>query len=573
LSSKSRWPWGWLAATAIVATFVAFCSKTEAREASQRATMLVTGRVWTASADQPWAEAVAIAGDRIIAVGSRQEISPLADDDMQLIDAGAGLIVPGFADAHIHLLDGGLRLASVQLRDAKSKEEFVRRLGEHAKSKQPGEWITGGDWDHTYWGGELPERAWIDAATPDNPVWVNRLDGHMALANTAALKAAGVADDVADVAGGEIVRDASGRPTGVLKDNAMGLVDRAVPVESLASRVDAVARASAYVAERGVTFVHHMGTWSDVEAFRLAQQRGLLKTRIYSCTPLSQWERLANEIRERGQGDDWLRLGGLKGFVDGSLGSHTAAFLAPFADAPSDSGLLVNTAEDLEAWTLAADRAGLQVAVHAIGDRAIRLQLDVFERVAAANGTRDRRFRIEHSQHIDPADIPRYASLGVIASMQPYHCIDDGRWAERVIGARRSQTTYAFRSLLDAGARLAFGSDWFVAPPTPLEGIDAAVTRRTLDGAHPDGWAPAQKITVEEALRAYTIDAAYAGFQEASLGSLEVGKLADLVVLSEDLSRLPADKLPGARVVATIVGGQIVYDGRESAAASPSDDQ
>lgn len=572
MCSRSESPASLLAAVVVVVV-VACAVDAFAEDAPQRATLLVIGRVWTADVDQLWAEAVAVAGERIIAVGSREEVSTLAGDETQVIDAGSGLIVPGLADAHIHLLDGGLRLASVQLRDAKSRDEFVRRLGEYAETKQTGEWITGGDWDHTVWGGQLPERAWIDAATPDKPVWVNRLDGHMALANTAALKAAGVAEDVADIAGGEIVRDASGRPTGVLKDNAMSLIDRAVPAESLASRVDAVARASAYVAEHGVTFVHHMGTWSDVEAFRLAKQRGLLKTRIYACTPLAEWERLANEVQNRGKGDDWLRLGGLKGYVDGSLGSHTAAFLAPFNDAPSASGLLVNSAEDLEAWTLAADRAGLQVAVHAIGDRAIRLQLDVFERVAHANGPRDRRFRIEHSQHIDAADIPRYASLGVIASMQPYHCVDDGRWAERVIGARRSETTYAFRSLLDAGARLAFGSDWFVAPPTPLEGIDAAVTRRTLDGAHPDGWVPTQKITVEEALRAYTIDAAYAGFQEASLGSLEVGKLADLVVLSGDLFELPPEKLPGAKVVATIVGGEVVYDGRSDTSASPDADK
>jgi predicted amidohydrolase YtcJ len=530
-----------------------------AEEARSRASLLVTGHVWTADPRRPWADAVAISGDRILAVGTRDETAPFVDAATQTIDAGEGLIVPGLADAHIHMIDGGMRLASVQLRDAATREEFVRRIGDFARTKKPGEWITGGDWDHTLWGGELPDRAWIDAATPNNPVWINRLDGHMALANSAALKAANVADEVADVAGGEIVRDAQGRPTGVLKDNAMSLVDGAVPADSLAARVEAVAKASAYLAARGVTFVHHMGTWSDVEAFRLAEQRGLLRTRVYACTQLSQWKRLADEVERRGRGDDWVRLGGLKGFVDGSLGSHTAALLAPFSDAPSDSGLLVNTAEDLEAWTAAADRAGLQVMVHAIGDRAIRLQLDVFERVAKANGPRDRRFRIEHSQHIDPADIPRFAKLGVIASMQPYHCIDDGRWAERLIGARRSETTYAFRSLLDAGARLAFGSDWFVAPPTPLEGIFAATTRRTLDGAHPEGWVPAQKITVEEALRAYTSGAAYAGFQEASLGSLEPGKLADLVIVEQSVFKIPAEQIGAAKVAATIVGGRVVY--------------
>ena len=427
------------------------------------------------------------------------------------------------------------------------------------RSRRKAAWITGGDWDHTLWGGELPTRDWIDAVTPDNPVWLNRLDGHMSLANTEAIRAAHVADDVKDVPGGEIVRDSAGRPTGVFKDNALSLIDRAVPDPTMQQRLDATIAAMNYLAARGVTSVHHLGTWAQLEIFRIAERRGLLKTRIYACTPLADWHRLVNEVNERGRGDNWLRIGGLKGFVDGSLGSHTAAFLEPFSDKPGDRGLLVNSEEDLEKWTLAADKAGLQVVVHAIGDRAIRMQLDIYERVAKANGPRDRRFRIEHAQHIAPADLPRFAKLGVIASMQPYHCIDDGRWAERSIGAKRCETTYAFRSLLDSGARLAFGSDWFVAPPTPIEGVYAAVTRRTLDGKNPDGWVPQQKIKVEEALRAYTIDAAYAGFSEKSLGSIEPGKLADMVVLGRNLFETPPEELNQVPIRTTIVGGKVVY--------------
>ena len=523
-------------------------------------TTVITGRVWTADPEQPWAEAVAVRGERIIAVGSREEAARVAGEGATTIDAADRLVVPGMIDSHIHLVDGGLHLTSVQLRDAKTREEFVRRVGEFAKTTPAGAWITGGDWDHTVWGGELPDRDWIDAVTPNTPVWMQRLDGHMALTNSAAMRAAGVGDDVKDVAGGEIVRDAAGRPTGIFKDNAMGLIDRAAPEASLAQRLDATVAAMDYLAARGVTAVHHMGTWQDLEVFRVAQRRGLLKVRIYACTPLAQWQRLADEVAKRGRGDDWLKIGGLKGYVDGSLGSHTAAFLEPFSDAPNDRGLLVNTAEDLEVWTAAADAAGLQVAVHAIGDRAIRLQLDVFERVAKQNSSRDRRFRIEHAQHIAPDDIPRFAKLGVIASMQPYHAIDDGRWAERVIGARRSETTYAFRSLLDASAAMAFGSDWFVAPPTPLEGIFAAVTRRTLDGKHPKGWVPTQKISVEEALRAYTSAAAFAAFSEKSLGSLQAGKLADLVVLDRNLYETPGEDLAKAGVVLTMVGGRVTYE-------------
>jgi len=545
---------------ALTLALISFGSMSAAQENADRpAVRVITGRIWTANLAQPWAEAVAVEGDRIVAVGSRDEVTTRAGPGATRIDAGDGLVVPGLIDSHIHLIGGGLHLTSVQLRDAATREEFVRRIAEFAKKLPAGAWITGGDWDHTRWGGELPDRAWIDEATPNTPVWMHRLDGHMALANTAAMRASGVGDDVQDVAGGEIVRDADGRPTGVFKDNAMRLIDRAAPEPSLAQRLDATVAAMDYLAARGVTAVHHMGTWADLEVFRLAHRRGLMKVRIYALTPLAQWQKLADEVAQRGRGDEWLQIGGLKGFVDGSLGSHTAAFLEPFSDAPNDRGLLVNTTEDLEAWTAAADKAGLQVAVHAIGDRAIRLQLDVFERVAQRNGPRDRRFRIEHAQHIAPEDIPRFAALGVIASMQPYHAIDDGRWAERVIGARRSETTYAFRSLLDSKATVAFGSDWFVAPPTPLEGIYAAVTRRTLDGKHPEGWVPSQKISVEESLRAYTSAAAYAAFDEQTLGSLEPGKLADLVVLDRDVTAIPGEDIGQAQVVLTMVGGRSVY--------------
>src|SRR3954454_4588898 len=536
------------------------CIKAVAAESEKSAEMVVFGRIWTADAHRPWAEAVATRGEKIVAVGKRDEIEPYRGEKTRVIDAGSGMVVPGLIDSHIHLIDGGQQLASVQLRDATTREEFVRRIGEYARKQPQGAWITGGDWDHTLWGGELPARDWIDAVTPDNPVWLNRLDGHMSLANSAAMRAAHVADDVKDVSGGEIVRDKAGRPTGIFKDNALGLIDRAMPDPTMHQRLDATVAAMKYLAARGVTAVHHLGTWSQVEILRIAERQGLLKTRIYACTPLGEWQRLAKEVKERGRGNDWLRIGGLKGFVDGSLGSHTAAFLEPFSDKPGDRGLLVNSAEDLETWTAAADREGLQVVVHAIGDRAIRMQLDIYERVALANGPRDRRFRIEHAQHIAPADLPRFAKLGVIASMQPYHAIDDGRWAEGVIGAKRCETTYAFRSLLDTGAKLAFGSDWFVAPPTPIEGIYAAVTRRTIDGKNPNGWVPGQKINVEEALRAYTIDAAYAGFSEKSLGSIEPGKLADLVVLGRNLFETPPNELNAVPIRKTIVGGKVVYD-------------
>lgn len=521
---------------------------------------IVNARVWTGDARRPWADAVAIQGNHIAAVGSSAEIRKLAQPLTRIIDAKGAMVVPGFTDAHVHFTDGGFALQSVKLRDAKTKAEFIQRVGAFARSLPAGAWILNGDWDHENWGGELPARQWIDSVTPANPVWINRLDGHMNLANTAALKAANVTRDVKDVSGGTIVRDVSGELTGVFKDNAMGVVDRVVPPAPAAMIDRALSGAMAYVNEQGVTAVHNMGSWGELAAFERAHKAGTMTTRIYAVVPLSSWKRLADTVKARGHGDDWVRIGGLKGFVDGSIGSHTAAMLEPFTDAPNDRGLMVNTEADLYAWTRGADAAGLQVLVHAIGDRAIRTQLDIFERVAKENGPRDRRFRIEHAQHIAPADMARFGALGVIPSMQPYHAIDDGRWVDKVIGPERSKGTYAFKSLLDTRAKLAFGSDWFVAPPTPLMGIYGAVTRRTLDEKRPGGWVPEQKITVEQALRAYTAGGAYAGFAEGKRGVIRTGMLADLTMIDRDLTRIKPEAIRDAKVVRTIVDGKVVYE-------------
>ena len=519
---------------------------------------IVNARVWTADSARPWAEAIAVNGDTIVAVGSSAEIRKLGAT--RVVDAKGGMVTPGFIDAHVHFVTGGFRLSSVQLRDARTPEEFVKRIREFAATVPAGTWITGGDWDHEQWGGRLPERSWIDSVTPDHPVWVNRLDGHMALGNGAALRAASVTKATRDVEGGTIVRAPDGEPTGILKDNAQGLVDRVVPAAPEVLQDRALDTAMTYVASNGVTSVHNMGSWWELGIFQRAHAAGRLKTRIYAAVPLSSWERLRDTVQARGTGDDWLRIGALKGFVDGSLGSHTAAMLEPFTDAPDDRGLFVTTPEDLYAWTSGADKAGLHVIIHAIGDRAIRTLLDTYERVARENGPKDRRFRMEHAQHIAPADLPRFGALGVIASMQPYHAIDDGRWAEKVIGAERAKGTYAFRSLLDSGATLAFGSDWFVAPPTPLEGIYAAVTRRTLDDRNPGGWVPEQKITVEEALQAYTMGSAKASFTESRKGSLVRGKLADLVLIDRDLTTIPPESIRDARITMTVVGGRVVFE-------------
>lgn len=520
---------------------------------------VVNARIWTGDPKQPWADALAAAGDRLVVVGRSAEVKKMITASTRVIDAHGMMVAPGFIDSHVHFIDGGLGLSSVQLRDAATPAEFIRRIKGYAATLPKGAWITQGNWDHERWGGELPRKEWIDSVTPDNPVWINRLDGHMSLANSAALRAANVTRDTPEVSGGTIVRDGSGEPTGILKDNATGLVDRVVPAPTPEQLDRAMDAAMSYVASKGVTSVQNMGTWGELATFERAHHAGTLRTRIYASVPLATWERLRDTIKARGRGDEWLHIGGLKGFVDGSLGSHTAAMIAPFTDAPNDTGLFVTAPANLYAWTSAADKAGLQVIVHAIGDRANRTQLDIYERVEREDGPRDRRFRIEHAQHLAPSDIPRFAKLHVIASMQPYHAIDDGRWADNVIGPERATRAYAFHSLLASGARLAFGSDWFVAPPTPLEGIYAAVTRRTLDDRNPGGWHPEQKIGVEDALRAYTTGAAYAEFQEQEKGMLARGKLADFVMIDRDITRVPPETIRDARIVMTVVGGHEVY--------------
>lgn len=523
---------------------------------------IVNARIWTGDPKHPWETAIAIRGDRIESVGSSAAIRKLAGTGTRVIDARGQMVVPGFIDSHVHFITSGLNLSSVQLRDARTPAEFISRIAAFAKTVPAGAWITGGDWDHQNWGGELPRRDWIDSVTRDTPVWINRLDGHMSLANSAALRAGGVTRDTKSPSGGEIVHDASGEPTGILKDNAQYFVDQKQPDPTPVQTDRALDTAMTYLAQRGVTSVHNMGSWWELAIFERARAAGRLRTRIYAAVPLASWERLRDTVAARGRGDDWLRIGALKGFADGSLGSHTAAMFAPFSDSPGDSGFFVNAPEKLYEWTSGADKAGLHVLVHAIGDRAINTQLNIYERVAKEDGPRDRRFRIEHAQHIAPADIPRFGTLGVIPSMQPYHAIDDGRWAEKLIGPERARTTYAFRGLRDSGARLAFGSDWFVAPPTPLDGIYAAVTRRTLDDRNPGGWVPEQKITVEDALRAYTTGSAYAAFEENAKGSLEKGKLADLVIIEKDLTAIAPETIRDVRIILTMVGGRIVYERR-----------
>ncbi len=530
--------------------------------------IMIGGAVWTAVEGSPIAEAVAVQDGRIIAVGSNQEIQDLMHSRTRVIELNGRTVTPGFIDAHMHFISGGIQLSSLDLRKATTPEEFVIRIREFTKSVPSGTWITGGNWDHELWGGLLPRRDWIDHFTQAHPVLVQRLDGHMALANSLALEMSGIANKTGDPPGGSIVRDEAGLPSGVLKDQAITLVRNVIPLATVEETKRALEAAAQHALSRGITQVHDMGGWNNLdmmgwanlEVYHQAHSEGHLPLRVYSVVPMSSWKRMKDYVSINGRGDDRLWWGGVKAFVDGSLGSATAWFHKAYLGESGNTGLTTTDTAELQGWIEGADKAGLQSIVHAIGDRANDWLLDVYEDLVANHGKRDRRLRIEHAQHLSQSAIVRFSEQGVIASMQPYHAVDDGRWAAKRIGPERIKRAYAFGALLDTGATLAFGSDWTVAPLDPILGIDAAVTRQTLDGVNPDGWMPEERISLEQALLAYTAGAAKAGFSEDRSGSLENSKLADLVVLSENLFEISSSDIGNVEVDMTLVDGEVVYD-------------
>jgi predicted amidohydrolase YtcJ len=530
------------------------------------ADLIVThASIWTGDESRPRAQAVAVFGDRIIALGSDADIEALRGSATKVIDAGGKLLLPGFNDAHVHFVSGGEQLDSVQLNDVTSLDEFVRRIAAQAKKTPKGEWIQGGDWDETKWPGSvLPTKELIDPVTPDNPVFLSRYDGHSSLANSAALKLAGVIAQTPDPPGGTIVRDAQGNPTGDLKDAATTLVEKVIPPPSHDQLMRAVKRALEHAASVGVTSVQNMDPeYADIAVYAELLQAGELTTRIYAAPLITQVDDQVKIGIRHAFGGPYLRIGAVKAFADGSLGSRTAYFFEPFSDQPENHGLLSDEMQPLSLMRdrmMTADAAALQICTHAIGDQAISMILDLYTEVAKAHGAADRRFRIEHAQHMAAKDFDRFTQLGVIASVQPYHAIDDGRWAEARIGHDRASRTYAFRTFMNHGVHLAFGTDWDVAPLDPMLTLYAAVTRATLDGKNPNGWFPEQKLTVEESVRAYTMGSAYAEFEEKEKGSIMPGKLADMVILSDDIFSIDPVRIRDVKVLKTIVGGKIVWD-------------
>jgi len=518
-------------------------------------TAYLNARVWTGAGPTTRTDAIGVKGDRIAAIGAAA-VRARTGKRTRVIDLQGAFVTPGFIDPHVHFVKAATMLSQPSLRDAANPQDFVARIAAAAKSLPKGTWLEGGNWDQDRWGGEMPHRKWIDTVTPDTPVAVIRYDLHMLFLNSLALKLAGIDRNTVSPPGGVIEKDASGEPTGIVKDAAKDLVLRAIG-EQTPEQIDAVTRQGIEVAlSKGVTQVHptELETISFNSTRRL-HARGETGLRFRHYLPLKDWETQAALIAKEGRGDDWVQWGGCKVVFDGSLGSRTARFYEPYLDEPGTRGIVVTDPADLKRWIMGADKAGIQVTAHAIGDEANDIVLDTFAAVAKANGPRDRRFRVEHVQHMKPAAIPRFKAQNIIASVQPYHAIDDGRWAVRRIGEERLKTSFAFGSLVRSGAHVCMGSDWPVAPIDPLTGLEAAVDRETLDGKNPNGWHPEQRITLAQAMRCYTREAAYAGFNDTKMGLIAPGFLADFVVWDHDFFAVDTHALPKTRVLRTIVGG------------------
>lgn len=531
-------------------------------QAQTMKTAFVNGKIYTVNELQPYAECVIIEGNKIVFVGSDAEAKNIIDDKTIIVDLNGKLMLPGFNDNHVHFISGGFYLLGIDLRPANSTSEFKKILKDYSE-KFPAKWITGGYWDHEKWETKnLPTKEMIDEVVSNQPVFVDRLDGHMAVANSYALNIAGITKDTQSPEGGLIVKDLlTGEPTGVLKDNAMYLITKFIPDPTPEENYSALLASLEEAKKLGITSVQDITYQSALDVFQKAKSEGKLTCRIFTRWPISDYKDHVDKNIKIGFGDDLIKMGSLKAFADGSLGSSTAWFFEKYNQDTTTFGLPMDIITDgsLEKWSLDADKNHLQLSVHAIGDRANSYMLDLYEKIINKNPIWDRRFRIEHSQHVRFEDIKRFAELGVIASVQPYHCIDDGVWAEKRIGPDRIKYTYPFKSFLDAGVKMCFGTDWYVAPLNPLLGIYAAVTRRTLDNKNPDGWIPEQRISVEDAIKCYTINSAYASFEENIKGTIETGKLADLIILSDDILTIDPIKIKDAKVEMTIFDGKIIY--------------
>lgn len=520
-------------------------------------TIYTNAVIWTGDEANPNATCLAVKDNKIVYVGNNADTVKAAST----VDLHGQMMVPGFIDNHTHFLNGGYTLAGINLRNVKSKQEFIDTVKAYCQRYNDDRWILGGNWDHEAWGGEMPSKDWIDSVTGKHPVFLSRYDEHQCLANSIALKLGNITSQTY-VPGGEVGKDKNGQPTGILKDEAQNPVFNIIPNPSPEELNECLMRAQQHAFENGVTQICDMGSyggWTDLDVYRTAYKNNQLKLRIYSFVPLATWHRLDSFVKVNGKGDDVLHWGGLKGFVDGSLGSTTAWLYKPYLDAPDKTGINVTDTNDLKRWIQSADSCGLQVTVHAIGDRANDFLLQTYMNTEINNNNSKQRFRIEHAQHLTKWAIPMFAKLQVIASMQPYHVIDDGKWAYKRLDSDRLSRTYCFKTLLQNDALITFGSDWTVAPINAIQGIYGAVTRRTLDDKNPGGWFPDEKISVQQSLRSYTFNNAYANFMETKTGTLKTGMYADFAVIDKNLLTMPPETLRDAKVMMTVVNGKVVY--------------
>jgi hypothetical protein len=515
------------------------------------------------------AEALAVLGDRILAVGARDEITKLKGPETKIIDLDGHFVMPGFNDAHMHLASAGLEKMNVNLVGAKTLDEFRERLHAKVEAAGPAEWIVGEGWDETLWPVKvLPTRWDLDEVSGNHPVYLERVDGHIGVANTRALQLASVTVASRDPEGGKIDRDDSGTPNGILREKAQEAVQAVIPKPTHEKRRQAIELALADLASHGITSAQDYSQWDDFQIYEELEHDGKLTARISEWLPFDDSIETLNKKRDsHPASDNMLHTGMLKGFMDGSLGSKTAALLEPYSDDPKNSGLPQYEAAKLNAMTKERVLAGYQIGFHAIGDKGIQLALDAFAeaekaakegKVKAADGGTDYRLRIEHAQVTTPQQILRFKELKVIASMQPSHLLTDMNWAESRLGAKRAEHSYAWAEFLRRGVVLAFGTDYPVEPVTPFRGLYAALTRMSEDGKK--SYYPAQKLNIEQAITAYTTGAAFAEFGEKQKGKLEPGMLADFVVLDQDITAALAPKIVGTKVLRTVVGGKTVYN-------------
>ncbi len=518
--------------------------------------VVVNARIYTANPAQPTASALAVREGRIAAVG--QDVQRYAGAGTRRIDAGGATVMPGFIDSHVHMRGLGDSLDALDLRGARSVQEVAAEVRRAVAERKPGEWIRGRSWDQTRWpGGGFPNADELSAAAPDHPVYLTRVDGHAAWVNRKALEVADLNAATADPPGGRIHRDSSGRPTGVLIDRAMGLVGRKIPAAGGERVRDQIERAARECARLGLTTVHDAGVGpGDLAAYRWLIEHKRLPVRIYAMIGGSGelWREYLGRGPEIGE---WLTVRSIKLVADGALGSRGAALLEPYTDEPGNSGLVIVQQAEIERVARAAVERGFQVNTHAIGDLANRAVVDAY--AAALGGSNDKRFRVEHAQVVAPDDIPRFARYSIIASMQATHATTDMRWAEARVGPKRVLGAYAWQRFLQAGVQVANGSDFPVEDPNPLWGFYASVTRQDHMGGPPGGWQPDQRMSREEALRSWTVAGAYAAFEEKHNGSLEPGKRADFVMLSDDIMRIPPERILKTRVTMTVADGEIVY--------------